>query len=420
MKKKSTIFSIIIFMICLQATVINAAKFDLVIKGMGDPKADVKSVQKAVDQGGSILLKGTFNFGEKGKIEIIKDTIIHGEKDSEGAPATKIIGGLWSFHSPLPTQLPPTEPAPKITIHNIHFEGALWAPISLPYCAGADIRNNKINNVQPIDNKMPYFGKEGIHRQQGIIFYPPYTLPKEYGTYQPGLISGNIIVADNFIDLSNHIPEKTIAQGILVVGATGANIQILRNRVSNSSRNSIEVIDNYPGPNGEGMTIIQGNNIVTSEKGISLPSPSTPNGIVAGWFINLSGASDPALRNKIIVTGNQIETRGDTSLGILVISDGPTIVSNVIILNGGEKAKGILHFNSHATITNNRIEGSGMTGVMLTPWKSFKGSQNTLIENDFSKFNAVIANILFNGSDNIAVGECGKVIDNEKTNLVLK
>ncbi len=224
MMKKSTIYPILIFVICLQTTVIHARKFDLVINGMGDPKADVKAVQKAVDRGGSILLKGSFDFGEKGKIEIKKDISIYGEKDAKGAPTTKIIGGLWSFHSPLPTQLPPAGQGPKITIHNIHFEGALWASISLPYIAGADIRNNKITNVKPIDNKIPYFGKDGIHRQQGIIFYPPYTLPKEYGKYQPGLISGNIIIADNLIDLSNEIPEKTgfLAQGILVVGATRA------------------------------------------------------------------------------------------------------------------------------------------------------------------------------------------------------
>ena len=418
--KKSTIYSILIFVICLQTTVIHARKFGLVVNGMGDPKADVKAVQEAVDRGGSILLKGSFDFGEKGKIEITKDISIYGEKDAKGTPATKIIGGLWSFHSPLPTQLPPTGPGPKITIHNIHFEGALWASISLPYCGGADIRNNKITNVKPIDNKMPYFGKDGIHRQQGIIFYPLYTLPKEYGKYQPGLISGNIIVADNFIDLSNEAPEKTVAQGILVVGATGATIQILRNRVLNSSRNSIEVIDNYPGPNGEGVALIQGNEIITAEKGLSLPSPSTPNGIVAGWFINLSGASDPVLRYKIIVTGNQIETKGDTSLGIIVISNGATIASNTIHLNGGEKAKGILHFNSHATITNNRINGSGMAGVMLTPWKAFKGNRNTIIDNDYSGFNAVVANMLLKGSDNIVIGECGKVIDSGNNNLMLK
>lgn len=64
MMKKSTIYSILIFVICLQTTVIHARKFDLVINGMGDPKADVKAVQKAVDKGGSILLKGSFDFGK--------------------------------------------------------------------------------------------------------------------------------------------------------------------------------------------------------------------------------------------------------------------------------------------------------------------------------------------------------------------
>ena len=419
MKKLSIIFSIVILINCLQGTVINAAKFDLVIKGMGDPKADVRAVQKAVDQGGAILLKGAFNFGEKGKIEIRKDAIIHGEKDAEGTPATKIIGGLWSFHSPLPAQLPPTEPGPKITINNIHFEGALWAPISLPYCAGADIRNIKITNVQPIDNKMPYYGKEGIHRQQGIIFYPPYELPSSAAKYQPGLISGDIIVADNHIDLNNPIPEKTVAQGILVVGSTGANIQILRNQIVNSSRNSIESIDNYPGPNGEGVTVIQGNRIVTAQNGIALPSPSTPNGIVAGWFLDLSGASDPARRSRIIVSGNQIQIRGDTSIGILVFSDGAVIASNHLVINGGEKARGILHFNSYAVITHNSFEGSGLAGVMLMPWKTFQGDQNTLINNDFSNLKANAANMLLNSPDNTIIGECGKLIDKDRMNLIL-
>lgn len=409
---------IIIFIVCFQITAANAASYDSVVTGKGNPRTDVTAVQLALDNGSSVLLKGTFDFGKDGSVTITKDISIHGEIDAHGSPVTKILGGLWSFHSSLPSQLPPTEPGPKVAIYNIHFEGAFWAPVSLPYCAGADIRNNKITNVLPVDNKMPYFGKDGIHRQQGIIFYPPYTLPNEYGKYQPGLVAGNIIVSDNFIDLSNQIPQKTVAQGILVFGATGANIQILRNRVLNSSRNSVEVIDNYPGPNGEGMTIIKGNKIITAENGISLPSPSTPNGIVAGWFLNLSGASDPALRNKIIVTGNQIETRGVTSIGIIVISDGATIVSNTISLNGGKKAKGILHFNSHATITHNRIEGSGMAGVLLTPWKAFKGDQNTLVNNDFSKLYASGANLIIRSLNNIVVGDCGKIVDHSKTNLV--
>lgn len=420
MKKNSIQLSLIIIMVILQTAVIHAERYDSVVTGKGDSAADIAAVQRAVDQGGSVLLKGHFDFGRGKNVSITKDVDIQGEIDESGTRTTTISGGLWSLHSPLPAILPPNRPGPKVTIRNIHFDGALWAPISLPYCSGADIINNKITNVLPIDNKMRFFGKEGVHRQQGIIFYPPYTLPNEYGKYQAGLISGNIIVTDNYIDLSNQIPEMTVAQGILVVGATGANIQILRNRIVNSSRNSVECIDNYPGSHGEGTTIINDNRIITADKGIPLPSPSTPNGIVAGWFIDPSGASDPTRTIRTVVSGNQIETRGETSIGIIVMADHAVITANHINLNGGKQAKGILHFNSNGAITSNRFSGSGLAGIMLTPWKTFAGNQNTLINNDFIDLRASVANVLMKSSDNIVVGECGRLIDNGKTNLILK
>ena len=57
---------------------------------------------------------------------------------------------------------------------------------------------------------------------------------------------------------------------------------------------------------------------------------------------------------------------------------------------------------------------------MLTPWKAFKGNRNTIIDNDYSGFNAVVANMLLKGSDNVVIGECGKVIDSGNNNLMLK
>ena len=50
------------------------------------------------------------------------------------------------------------------------------------------------------------------------------------------------------------------------------------------------------------MTIIKGNRIVTANKGIPLPSPDTPNGIIAGWFLDMTGATDPARFIKIVAT----------------------------------------------------------------------------------------------------------------------
>jgi hypothetical protein len=418
MKRMLIKFFIMVFIGCLQTSSM-AAHYDSVITGQGDPEADILAVRKAVDQGGAVLLKGTFDFGKNGKVHITKDINISGETDAQGDPVTKIKGGLWTFHSPLPTQLPPTEPGPMVTIRNIHFEGALWAPINLPYCGGATIVNNKITNVRPMAYEKPMFGKEGMYNQQGIIFVPLYTLPEESGIYQPGLVTGKIAVADNDIDLSTNIPEKTMSQGVLMIGATGAKTLILRNRVVNCTRNSIESIDNYPGEDGSGMTLIKGNTIITAEKGIPLPSPFTPNGIIGGWFLDLKGASDPARKTRLIITDNHIETRGETSIGVAILSDGAVIDSNHMILKGTQ-SMGIFHANSEATITNNTIEGTGTYAVMFSPFQQLNPCRNVIMNNDYTRFKASTADVVLQGSSNVLLEKSSKIVDEGQTNLILE
>lgn len=118
------------------------------IIGRDNPEVDVQALQAASSHGGEILLKGVFNFGDRGRMNITRDVKIVGERDNGGKPITKIKGGYWTFHSPLPTILPPKDPGPKIMIQSIHFDGALWAPVFLAYCNGATISNNKITNVR--------------------------------------------------------------------------------------------------------------------------------------------------------------------------------------------------------------------------------------------------------------------------------
>jgi hypothetical protein len=120
------------------------------VVGQDNPAVDVQAVQAAVSQGGEILLKKTFDFGEKGSVIINKDVKIVGEKAGQGVPATKIKGGTRTFFSPLPAQLPPPTPGPKIAIQNIHFDGTLAFPIHVAYCSGATITGNKITNVRPV------------------------------------------------------------------------------------------------------------------------------------------------------------------------------------------------------------------------------------------------------------------------------
>ncbi len=409
---------IMLSVICFQSLAM-AAHYDSVITGKGDPDADITAVQKAVDQGGSVLLKGVFDFGENGRVTISGDIDIHGETDEHGALVTKIRGGFWTFHAPLPTRLPATKPGPRVGIRNIHFEGALWAPISLPYCGGADIDNNKITNVRPKVSERPIFGKEGLFRKQGVILAPFYTLPDQYGKHQPGAITGKITIADNDIDLSADNPEMTVGQGVFITGATGADIRMLRNRVVNCTRNSLEALDNYPGEDGAGFVLIKDNVIITAEKGVPIPTPSTPNGIIAGWFFDPSGASDPARKTRLIITGNQIETKGETSIGIGVLADGAVIDSNHIILKGA-RAKGVFKSTSDATISNNKIEGTGLYAMSLRDFRSLHPRRNVIMHNDYTLFKASEADLFLQGSSNVVLDRKCTVMDQGQANIILE
>jgi len=400
----------------------NSAGAQVTVVGQNNPTTDIQAVQKAVDQGGIINLKGTFDFGDKGRVNITKDVKIVGETDQKGGPATKIKGGFWTFHSPLPAKSPPEAPGPKITIQSIHFDGALWGPVNLAYSSGATISDNKITNVRPFLFEQPVFGMTGVSLQHGIYCGPRITqamLPPEKRTYTPDVFTGNLKISDNEIDVANDNPIKTMGQGIFVVWTKGATMQISRNTIYNCSRNSIEVVDNYLDKDGNGMVIIQDNKIVTSQEGIPIPSPRTPNGIVAGWFFDPAGAMDPKRNPKYIVINNAIRARGQTSMGIFVPSDNAVISNNAVLAEGSE-AWGIIHFTSNCYIAHNRIEGRGAHAIQIVPMRGQLGSKNFLIGNDFSQFKASRCDIALEKDSkyNVVGGSSGTVVDQGSGNQI--
>lgn len=48
----------------------NAEGQQTTVMGQSNPATDIQAVQAAVDQGGTVLLKGTFDFGDKGRVDI--------------------------------------------------------------------------------------------------------------------------------------------------------------------------------------------------------------------------------------------------------------------------------------------------------------------------------------------------------------
>jgi hypothetical protein len=422
MKNLFKLLIVVSIFLFVQAISIGLAEStEMVVIGTNDPLQDVKAVQKAVDQGGIINLKGTFDFGNEGRVSITKDVKIFGEIAEGGSVLTKIKGGFWTLHSPLPEKLPPEAPGPKITIQGIHFDGALWAPVCLTYSSGATISNNKLTNIRPKSVDMPIFGKHGLNMQQGVLCHPGYGQAKlEQRKYIPYAFTGNLIIEGNYIDMSNDVPTKTMAQGVMVLWTTGINAHVQRNTIVNCAKNSIETIDNYLGKDGSGMVVITDNNIITSTEGLPVPTPATPNGIVVGWFVDLSGALDPLRNIKYFVVNNGIRTRGKTSLGIAAFTDGIVIATNGIFSEGAA-ALPLYVASSDGYIAYNRMEGtSSNPAMMVRPLKPLRGSKNVFVENDLKQFKTSAANVVLSeGScDNLFIGAECKVSDLGSNNSI--
>jgi hypothetical protein len=391
--------------------------YDSVVTGANNAEIDVKAVQAAVDKGGSVLLKGTFNFGQKGQVNIKNDVEISGEGYGKGNPLTKITGGFWCFHSPLPkTELPLPGPGPKVKIKNIHFDGATWTPMHFPYISGAEISRNKITNVHPFPIPLKWSGSDKLLVNAGVLMGTRFAHKEKI---LPGGTTGNLIVAENNIDLRCENPKMTMGQGVFFLWTWGATIEIKKNRIRNVSRNSIESLDNYLDEEGRGSVLIAENNIVTPKLGIPFPSPVTPNGIVTGWFLDMSAGSDPSKNSKITVVRNYVQANGETSVGIISLADGIAILGNRVEVGGGAKAGGIAQIGSNAFISRNKVDGVGAHALRTVPWKDVKSNGNTFAWNDVSEFKAAAADVLCVGNKNTFVGASCKLDDKGKANKML-
>jgi hypothetical protein len=395
----------------------SAESYDSVVVGNSDATQDLKAVQEAVNQGGAVLLKGTFDFGEKGRVIIKNDIKIFGETDNQGKPLTKINGGQWTFFSPLPSiESPPEFPGPNIKIQSIHFDGAVWTPLHFPYTSGTVLSGNKITNVLPFELPIKWKGGETLWVHAGAIFGTRFVHRENI---LPGT-TGHLVFENNEVDLKCDNPKVTMGQGAFFIWTWGANIEIKGNTFRNVSRNTIETLDNYRDEEGRGMVIIRDNNIITPKDGCPFPVPSSyPNGIVVGWFLDVSGGTDPIRNSKIIIMNNDVEVNGDRSSAIASLGDGTAVINNEILIGGGSQATGIAQLGSNGYIANNTIKGSGAWALRTLPLRGLKGSGNIFAWNDVKEFKASSTDFLCLGNNNVFVGEKCKVVDKGKGNRML-
>lgn len=402
---------ILIFMLTLPASA------DQTVVGTGDPAQDVENVQTAVSAGGAVLLRGSFDFGRDGRVKISRDTRITGETDSVGEPKTKISGGYWTFYSPLPMQdTPPAGNGPIISIRAIHFDGAKGTPLHFTHVGGLDVRGCTISKVMP--------------QEIGVKWEDGDTLP-----FQAGIVVGNrldsrnkpikraargtIRIEDNRFYMETAKPDRTAGYGIMVDWTWGADITIKANIIHRAARNGIEVLDNTLDAKEQGTISIDDNRIITPDTGIPYPHKYGPNGIVAGWYFETAGGADFSRNNRISLTGNRIEGRGEASTGMLLYANDIIATCNDIIMSGGTEARGIVQTGSRGFFANNRIRGEARYAIYCHPFEAMKAIANTFAWTELNDFTGIKGQIMLSGSVNVVIGKVPSLIDKGKGNRMV-
>lgn len=392
------------------------ASADQIVVGTGEPAQDVKNVQTAVDQGGNVLLRGTFNLGPDGRVKITRDTRIQGEADEVGEPLTRIIGGFWTFYSPLPVRgAPPAGKGPLVAVRTIRFEGAKGTPLHFPHVGGLDVRGCTVSRVMPQELAIKWADGDTLAFQAGVVVGNRLDSPAK-GIKRAA--AGTIRIEDNRFYMSTDRPERTAGYGVLADWTWGADLTVKDNLIIKASRNGIEILDNAMDDKGQGTITVDGNRIMTPDTGIEYPHKYGPNGIVAGWYFDTSGGVDFSRNSRLCITNNRIEARGDASTGLLLYANDIVATCNDIVMAGGSEARGVVQTGSRGFFANNRVRGESRYAVYCYPFETLEASANTFAWTDLGDFTGIKSQVLMGGNVNVIIGAAPVLIDKGKGNRV--
>ncbi|MGE4424592.1 MAG: right-handed parallel beta-helix repeat-containing protein [Pseudodesulfovibrio sp.] len=390
---------------------------DAVVTGTGDPARDVANVQAALDKGGTVRLRGQFDFGADGRVKITKNVRILGRLDGAGEPLTTISGGDWTIYSPLPVDTaPPSQDGPLIVVRNLRFDGATGTPLHFAYAGGLEVGGCVVTNVNPQDAAITWSQGDSLPFQAGIVVGNRLVHPK--GGLK-GAVTGTVLIEHNRLEMINDHPEETAGYGVLADWTTGADMTIRDNEINRTSRNGIEVLDNELGVKDKGFIRIQSNRISTDTEGIAYPNKFGPNGIVAGWYFDTSGGIDFTRNNRIVITGNRIEGRGENSIGLLLYANDLTATCNDIVMGGGRGARGVVQTGSRGFFANNRVRGRANYALFCYPFESLTATANTFAWTELGLFTGLKGQVLLGGRVNVVVGSVPSLIDHGQGNRVV-
>lgn len=304
-----------------------------------------------------------------------------------------------------------------MAVHNIHFQGAKGTPLHFPYVGGLDVRGCTISEVKPQTINQKWADGDTLDFQAGIVVGNRLDSPQKR---IKRAVMGTIKIEDNRFYMENNKPDRIAGFGVMLAWTWNAHVSISKNIVFKASRNGIEVLDNVLGPKGEGSITIDGNRITTPNEGIPYPHKYGPNGIVAGWYYDTSGGANFSQNNRVSMTGNRIEARGENSTGMLLYANDMVVTCNDIILGGGAGARGIVQTGSRGFFANNRVRGEGRYALYCHPFEALKGETNTFAWSDFNDFIPIKGEVFLGGNVNVIIGRTPSLVDKGLGNRIVE
>jgi hypothetical protein len=390
---------------------------DAEVMATGDPARDVPNVQAALDKGGTVRLRGHFDFGENGRVKITKNVRILGRLDGSDEPLTTITGGDWTFYSPLPVDTaPPGKDGPLIVVRNLRFDGATGTPLHFAYAGGLEIGHCVVTNVAPKNAAITWSQGDSLPFQAGIVVGNRLIHPE--GDLK-GAVTGTVLIEANRLEMINDDPEETAGYGVLADWTTGAEMTIRDNVIERTSRNGIEALDNELDAKGKGFLRIESNRIVTDNAGIAYPNKFGPNGIVAGWYFDTRGGADFTRNSRAVITGNRVEARGEESIGLLLYANDLVATCNDIVMGGGRGARGVVQTGSRGFFANNRVRGRANYALFCYPFEALTATANTFAWTELGLFTGFKGQVLLGGRVNVVVGTVPSLIDRGQGNRVV-
>jgi hypothetical protein len=292
MKKDNTAFLSFSALLLISLFLTTGASAKQTIIGTGDPSEDLRSLRNAVDRGGKIILKGTFDLGylEWNSVGITKDTRIIGAVHN-GEPPT-IKHGSPAFVVGLDHDWGKRFPDASLSIKGIHFVDSFGMAIAGVVHDELVIKDCAFFNVFP-DARYGY-GQAAIRTN---LFWTP------------GLRTGRIAIENNAIDLNPHAILPAVGMAIDIPLLEEADVLVSGNIVENFNLRGIEILDVH------GRAVLKNNSFTASDE----PIYSNVAGNIPIALYN--GAILPYSVLEATVVNNSIHQNDLFGFGIAVVND---------------------------------------------------------------------------------------------------